>query len=81
MDKEIEVGDVVYHMRKGHSGVPMRVLELTTVETPRGTVEQAICRGAQGWSLNGLISKKHRARVDRYALARLTHTPDSMLGK
>ena len=79
MTKFIEVGDSVYRNRLGWSGLPMEVLELKTVKTPYGDVSQALCKGAKGWGLNGLLSEKHGVRVSSFAVSNLTHSPNSAL--
>ncbi len=68
-DQQIKVGDIVYQRKLGWSGVPMEVVELTSLT--------AVCKGAYGWGLNGLLSSKHRARINEYLLTILTHVPNS----
>lgn len=68
----IVIGNIVYHKRKGWSGVPMRVLELNEVMSPTGPVTQAVCT-----NINGLYSDRHKVRVKTYAVDNLTIVPDS----
>ncbi len=79
-DQQFKVGDIVYQKRIGHSGVPMEVLELVVVDTPNGPVPQAVCKGTRRWGVNGLYSREHKAEVARFAIAYLTHTPNSAVG-
>ncbi len=78
--QEIKVGDIVYQKRRGWSGVPMEVLELETVIAPFGLVPQALCKGVRGWGVNGLYSWFYKTEVARFAVANLTHTPNSAMG-
>ncbi len=80
-DQQIKVGDIVYQRKSGWSGVPMKVLELMTVDTPNGSVAQALCRGARGWGVAGLFSLEHKAYVERFALNNLTHTSNCYGGE
>ncbi len=79
-DRQIKIGDIVYQKKRGWSGVPMEVVELIQVTSRHGMVTQALCKGAQGWSVNGLYSSKYGIRVEHYSLEYLTHTPNSAIG-
>ncbi len=70
--EEIKVGDIVYQKKIGWSGLPMEVLSFGKLT--------ALCKGAQGWTLNGLWSLEHAARVKRLARRNLTHTRNSAMG-
>ena len=78
--QEIKVGDIVYQMKRGWSGVPMEVVELIQITSPSGTVTQALCKGAQEWGVAGLYSAKYGTHVKHYTLDYLTHTPNSAVG-
>lgn len=74
---KIQVGDKVYQKKRGWSGLPMLVLEINKVNTPNGEIEQALCRGTDGWSVTGLYNNKHKCYVERYAVKNLTHEYNS----
>lgn len=76
----IEVGDIVYQKKRGWSGVPMQVLELNEIPGKHGMFTQALCKGAQGWDVDGLYSEKYRVRVERFAVANLTTVANLALG-
>ena len=69
MAEKIEVDDTVYRKKRGWSGLPMKVLEVDD--------KVALCKGTSGWTVNGLFSEKYKTYVQRHALTKLTHVPNS----
>lgn len=74
---DFKVGDIVYQKKRGWSGVPMEILSFNDVSTPSGVITQALCRGANGWAVDGLYSVEHGAYVRRFAVKNLTRIPNS----
>jgi len=70
------VGDIVYEMRAGWSGVPLEILE---VQTNPGAImpHHFIVKGARGWNVNGLLNEKHGAYTKRLHKSQITYEADS----